>query len=336
MLNIAQHAQDQTRNQSADHQDSSPSLLLKLQTSSMYLNGRWTGFITKSATKRLATSMTDPGQADRARQLLEMTACWSDCQKPGLMSTASQLQEEWTPATPVSARTVCRILAHNGLQDSIAAQKPAQNKRRLRNHVAYGKAHSLTEGWTAEKWRKIDFSDESSIERCQYCRRPSGARLDPQFTQKTVKFGGGKIMVWGSSNTEVPGRSVRWMVTLIVPNINRFLPPSTFRTTRVVRFFNRIELLAIHQVPQWSFSGGRRSRSFRDGLQIWILLSISGEKWRRKLGGVSRRTARWPSMPSPTTSSTSSTTFCQTGWQLFCRPKEPIQDINYLTNEKSV
>lgn len=49
--------------------------------------------------------------------------------------------------------------------------------------------------------RKFDFSDESSVElhpkRRQYCRRPSGARLDPRFTQKTVKFGGGKIMVWG-------------------------------------------------------------------------------------------------------------------------------------------
>ena len=52
-----------------------------------------------------------------------------------------------------------------------------------------------------------------------------------------------------TSNTEVPGRSVRWMVTLIVPNINRFLPPSTFPTTRGVRFFNRMELLAIPQVP---------------------------------------------------------------------------------------
>ena len=48
---------------------------------------------------------------------------------------------------------------------------------------------------------KCDFSDETSVElnpkRRQYCQRPSGARLDPRFTQKTVKFGGGKIMVWG-------------------------------------------------------------------------------------------------------------------------------------------
>ena len=48
---------------------------------------------------------------------------------------------------------------------------------------------------------KSKFSDELSVKlhpkRRQYCRRPSGARLDPQFTQKTVKFGGGKIMLWG-------------------------------------------------------------------------------------------------------------------------------------------
>ena len=54
----------------------------------------------------------------------------------------------------------------------------------------------------------------------------------------------------------VTGQYVRWMVTWIVPNINRLLSPSTFPTRRGVRFFNRMELLAIPQVPQWSFSAG--------------------------------------------------------------------------------
>ena len=82
----------------------------------MCLNSSWWGFT--SATKRLAMSMTDPGGADNARQLLKMTAC--------------------------------QIVARNGLHGLIAAQKPALNKRQLRNRVAYTKAHSLTEGWTAE------------------------------------------------------------------------------------------------------------------------------------------------------------------------------------------
>ena len=275
--------------------------------------GRWRGFA--SSTKRLVTSMTDPGGADCTRQLLEMTACWSDCQKPGPCQPphSSRRSGRQRQVDAVSSRTVHQILARNGLHGCIDAQKPALNKRQLKNRVAYGKAHSLMEGWTAEN---LIFSDELSVElhpkRRQYCQQPSGARLDPQFTQKRVKFGGGKIMVWGyTSNMEVPERSIRWMVTLIVPNINRFLPPSIFPTTRGVRFFNRMEFLAIPQVSLWSFSGGRRSRSFRVGqhsLQIWILLSISGQEWRRKLGGPSQRTwrsfgmpARWPSMPSPTT-----------------------------------
>ena len=109
-------------------------------------------------------------------------------------------------------------------------------------------------------------------------RGPSGPPVHPE------NFEGERLGFGVTSNTKVPGRSVRWMVTLIVPNINRFLSPSPFPTTRGVRFFNRMELLAIPQVPLCSFSGGRRSRSFNDGqhsLQIWILLSISGEE----LGG---------------------------------------------------
>ena len=245
----------------------------------------------------------------------------------------------------VSSRTVRQILARNGLQGRIAAQKPALNKRQLRNCVAYAKAHSLTEGWQQKSGEKFIFQMNRQLSFI-----PSATNIvdDPQgpfwthgSSRRQSNLEVERLWFGVTSNMEVPWRSIRWMVTLIVPNINRFLPPSTFPTTRGVRFFNRMELLAISQVPLWSFSGGRRSRSFRDGqhsLHIWILLSISGEEWRRKLGGPSQRTwrtfgmpARWPSMPSPTTSSTSSMTLCQTGWQLFCRPKEPIQDINCLT-----
>ena len=89
--------------------------------------------------------MTDPGRANHARQLLEMTACWS----------ASQLQEEWKPATPVLSRTVHRILACNSLHGCIAAQKPALNKTQLRNCVVYAKAHSLTESWTVTVYTRM-------------------------------------------------------------------------------------------------------------------------------------------------------------------------------------
>ena len=54
---------------------------------------------------------------------------------------------------------------------------------------------------TLEKWQKVDFSDEASVElhhsRHKYCRRPTGARMDPRFTQKTVKFGGWGYIQYG-------------------------------------------------------------------------------------------------------------------------------------------
>ena len=73
------------------------------------------------------------------------------------MPTASQLQEEWTaaPVSSVSSRTVRQILARNGLHGRMAAQKPVLNKRQLRNRVAYAKAHSLMEGWTAHQLSSI-------------------------------------------------------------------------------------------------------------------------------------------------------------------------------------
>ncbi|XP_073433925.1 AP-4 complex subunit sigma-1 isoform X1 [Dendrobates tinctorius] len=117
-------------------------------------------------------------------------------------STAAELQHAWSPQVPVSTRTVCRILSRNGLHGRISAsQKPALNKRQIKKCVAFAKPHSLLNRWTLEKLQKVDFSNESSVElhhsRHKYFRRPTGARMDLKYTQKTVKFGGGKIMVWG-------------------------------------------------------------------------------------------------------------------------------------------
>ena len=162
----------------------SPSLLLKLQISSMCLNSRWRGFA--SATKRLATSKT---------------ACWSGCQKPDQCQPPHSSRRSGRQRCLFHQELYVGFLLAMVSTVVLLPRNQRVNKRQLRNRVVDAKAHSLTEGWTAEKWWKKDFSDESSIELhpkcCQYCRRPSGARQDPRFTQKTVKFGGGKIKVWG-------------------------------------------------------------------------------------------------------------------------------------------
>ena len=118
--------------------------------------------------------------------------------KASPFSTAAELHETWSPEVPESTRTVCRILSRNGLHGRISAQKPALNKRQLKNRVAFAKAHSLPKGWMLEKWQKVDFSDESSVELHQSPQilqetywSPHGSEIHPE------NFGGGKILVWG-------------------------------------------------------------------------------------------------------------------------------------------
>ena len=102
------------------------------------------------------------------------------------------------PATPVLSRTVHRILAHNGLHSRIAAQNPALSNRQLRNRVAYAKAHSLTEGWTAENWilsqlnRQLS-SIPSAANIVTTLRGPSGPTVHPEDSQ----IWRWKAYVWG-------------------------------------------------------------------------------------------------------------------------------------------
>ena len=107
--------------------------------------------------------------------------------------------------------------------------------------------------------RKLDFSDESSVElhpkRRQYCQRLSGARLDPRFTQKSVKFGGGKIMVWSYIQYRGARETCRVDGNIDSAKYHRFLPPSTFPTTR---FFNGMELLAHTSGSTMKFLRGKK------------------------------------------------------------------------------
>ena len=110
-------------------------------------------------------------------------------------------------------------------------KKTALNRRQCKNRVAFAKVHSLWKGWTVEKWQKtffFFFFDESSIELHshyhKYCRRPVGTCRDPRFIQKTVKFGGGKIMVGVTSSMWMCERSVKWMATSTAWSIKFLLP----------------------------------------------------------------------------------------------------------------
>ncbi|TDH01073.1 hypothetical protein EPR50_G00176450 [Perca flavescens] len=126
--------------------------------------------------------------------------------KASPFSTVAELHETWSPEVPVSTRTVSRILSRNGLYGRISARKPALNKRQLKNRVAFAKAHSLLKGWTLEKWKKVDFSDESSVELHQSPQilqetywSPHGSEIHPENSEVWWRknHGLGLHPVWG-------------------------------------------------------------------------------------------------------------------------------------------
>jgi hypothetical protein len=63
-------------------------------------------------------------------------------------------------------------------------------------------------------WERVIFSDESKFnlfgsDGLQYCWRKKGQALDPRYTKKQVKHGGGKVMVWGCITPYGVGRLCR-------------------------------------------------------------------------------------------------------------------------------
>ena len=85
--------------------------------------------------------------------------------------------------------------------------------------------HFLTEGWPAEKWQKKSIPSAANI-----VNDPQGPIWTHGSPKRQSNLEVERLWFGVTSNMEVPGRSVRWMVTLIFPNINRFLPHSTFLT----------------------------------------------------------------------------------------------------------
>ena len=149
----------------------------------MCLNGRWRGFA--SATGDVHDR---PRSGRRARQLPRDDSLLVRLTAPGgvdasdacfIKNCTSDSCSQWSPWSYCCPETSAK-------QET--AKKPCCVRQ---GPLPDGRLDS----------RKLDFSDESSVElhpkRRQYCRRRSGAHLDPLFAQKTVKFGGGKIMVWG-------------------------------------------------------------------------------------------------------------------------------------------
>ena len=111
----------------------------------------------------------------------------------------------------ISHATVIRRLEKAGLNARIPARKPLISLKNRRKRLEFAKEHQV---WNQTKWNNVFFSDESKFnvfgnDGKNYVWRKPGERLSVQCTKKTVKFGGGSVMVWGMMSSAGVGPLIR-------------------------------------------------------------------------------------------------------------------------------
>jgi len=97
----------------------------------------------------------------------------------------------------ISSSTVRRRLLQNDLRAHAPARKPKLTAAMRKKRLNFAKQYRA---WTAEDWRSVMWSDESSFHQFgitkQFVRRPTGARYNERFIIPTVKHPE-SIMLWG-------------------------------------------------------------------------------------------------------------------------------------------
>lgn len=104
----------------------------------------------------------------------------------------------------VSTRTVQRRLVEKNLHGRVARKVPLHSSRHVKHRLEFAARHLNWNGIEGKKkWRNILWTDESKVnlfgsDGKTYVRRPPLTEFNPKYTKKkTVKHGGGNIMIWG-------------------------------------------------------------------------------------------------------------------------------------------
>lgn len=110
----------------------------------------------------------------------------------------------------VCAETVRRTIKKAGYHSRVARKKPLVNERNRKKRLEFAKMYVNKE---TSFWDDVIFSDESKYNifgsdgRHRLWRKP-GDELNPKNTCKTVKHGGGSVMVWGCMSSAGVGNLV--------------------------------------------------------------------------------------------------------------------------------
>lgn len=123
-----------------------------------------------------------------------------------------KLTEEVTKiiGKPLSADTVRRTLKSEGYNGRVARKKPYISNVNKKKRLAFAKEHVNQPN---SFWNRIIFSDESKFnlfgsDGKQIVWRKPNTELQSKHTKKTVKHGGGSVMVWGCFSANGVGNLV--------------------------------------------------------------------------------------------------------------------------------
>ena len=99
---------------------------------------------------------------------------------------------------PITRWTVARRRSEVGLGSYIAARKLGLRDVNVEDRLKWAIRYK---DWTVEDWKRVIWSDESSIKisvnpRRQWVIRPKGERLNPKYVKKTFKGENVTVMVW--------------------------------------------------------------------------------------------------------------------------------------------
>ena len=111
----------------------------------------------------------------------------------------------------LSDRLIRRRLNDAQLFGRASRKKPLLSKKNIAKRLLFARTHKSKD---LSFWKKILWSDETKVNRMGpdgrvFVHRPKRQALNPRYTQKTVKHGGGSIMVWGSFSWYGMGRIVK-------------------------------------------------------------------------------------------------------------------------------
>lgn len=111
----------------------------------------------------------------------------------------------------IDSSTMRKNLRRIGLKGRIRREKPILRQENITKRQEWAQKHK---NWKVDDWKKVWFSNESKFnlfgsDGRQYCRRRDGEALEDRNVKKTVKHGGGSLMVWGCISWNGTGRLVR-------------------------------------------------------------------------------------------------------------------------------